>query len=116
MSLSVEQNAFLNDVAKLIEFVNAKGEMLITGGELFRTPEQEELYVKEGKSKTMNSYHLKRLAIDINFIIVINGLLVSDKVTLQKYGDYWESLSPVNKWGGNFSTIADTDHFERHVS
>ena len=114
MSLSVEQNAFLNDVAKLIEFVNAKGEMLITGGELFRTPEQEQIYVSEGKSKTMNSNHLRRLAIDLNFIK--NGQLISDKASLQVYGDYWESLNPINRAGMNFVSFPDNDHFERNVS
>ena len=114
MNLSDEQNAFLLDVAKLIEYIyNRDSGVLVTGGELFRTQEQQQIYLSEGKSKTSNSNHLRRLAIDLNFII--NGLLVSDKGTLQPYGDYWESLNPLNRWGGNFSNLADTDHFERNV-
>jgi hypothetical protein len=112
MSISNEQNLFLLDVAKLINFI-ANDNICITGGELYRTLEQEQIYVSQGKSKTMNSNHLRRLAVDLNFII--GGLLVSDKATLQKYGDFWESLNPINRWGGNFSTISDTDHFERNV-
>ena len=39
----------------------------MTGGELARTPEQQAIYFKTGRSKTMNSIHLKRCAIDLNF-------------------------------------------------
>ena len=58
-----------------------------------------------------NSLHCERLAVDLN--IFIDGKLVEDKATLQPIGDYWESLSPMNHWGGNFTTRPDTDHFER---
>jgi hypothetical protein len=115
MNLSGEQNAFLLDVAKLIEFIqNKDGGVLVTGGELYRTPEQEEIYVKTGKSKTMNSNHLRRLAIDLNFIF--NGKLVSDTESLRPYGEYWESLSPENRAGMFFKSFPDTDHFERNVA
>ena len=115
MNLSGEQNAFLLDVAKLIEFIhNRDGGVLVTGGELFRTQEQEELYVKSGKSKTLYSNHLRRLAVDLNFIF--NGILVNDTEALRPYGEFWESLSPENRWGGNFTTISDADHFERNVA
>ena len=100
MNLNAEQNAFLSDVAKLIEFIrNTDNGMLITGGELFRTSEQEQLYVNEGRSNTMNSNHLRRLAIDLNFIQ--GGQIIYAKDILQKYGDYWESLNPTNRWGGS---------------
>jgi hypothetical protein len=114
MNLNAEQNAFLSDVAKLIEFIlNTDNGMLITGGELFRTSEQEQLYVNEGRSNTMNSNHLRRLAIDLNFIQ--GGQIIYAKDILQKYGDYWKSLNPTNRWGGEFSTIYDPGHFERNV-
>jgi len=87
--------------------------MLITGGELYRTAEQQKIYVAEGKSKTTNSNHLRRLAIDLNFIQ--NGKIVNDKEILLIYGDFWENLNPLNRWGGEFSTIYDPGHFERNV-
>jgi hypothetical protein len=114
MNLNAEQNAFLLDVAKLIEFIrNTDDGMMVTGGELFRTAEQEQIYVDSGRSHTMNSNHLRRLAIDLNFIQ--NGQIVSDKSILQKYGDYWKSLNPLNRWGGEFTTIYDPGHYERNV-
>jgi hypothetical protein len=115
MNLNAEQNAFLGDVARLIEFVrNTDNGMLISGGELYRTAEQEQIYVDSGRSNTMNSNHLRRLAIDLNFIQ--NGQIVSDKATLQKYGDYWVSLNPYNRAGMNFKSLPDYGHFERNVS
>lgn len=112
MSLSDEQAAFLLDVCKLVPFATNLG-FKVTGGELQRTQVQQEIYVKTGKSKTMNSNHLKKLAIDLNFIK--NGQLIYDKEELAPIGAYWESLNSKNRWGGNFKTFVDMPHFERHV-
>jgi predicted chitinase len=89
---------------------------LVTGGELFRTEEQQAIYVQNGLSQTMNSRHLKRLAVDLHFFIEqANGTLtlVEDVDTLQPLGDFWEDLDPANRWGGNWKTFKDTPHFER---
>lgn len=110
MSLQPEQTAFLKDVVKLLTFAEAAG-FEATGGELYRTQAQQDLYVKEGKSKTSNSYHLKRLAIDLFFFR--DGALIQDKQVLQAIGDYWESLNPFNKWGGNWTGFLDCPHFQR---
>src|SRR3990167_10238318 len=107
MSLRKEQSLFIDDVVKLLNFAKQEG-FEITGGELFRTPEQQEIYFRTGRSRTMNSYHLKKLAIDLNFFR--NGELIQDKEGLQKLGNYWEELSSLNKWGGNFKTFVDTPH------
>jgi hypothetical protein len=107
MSLIEEQNVFLTDVAKLIQKAQELG-YVITGGELYRTIAQEELYVKQGLSETMHSNHLRRLAIDLNCFR--DGVLVVPS----DLGEFWEELNPLNRWGGNFSTLKDTDHFERN--
>jgi hypothetical protein len=112
MKLVYEQNAFLGDLAKLFTFCDIKGFML-SGGELWRTSEQQEIYVKQGKSKTLNSNHCRRLALDLNFFK--DNMMVVDKIDLQPIGDYWEGLSPENRWGGNFKSILDCPHFERSL-
>ena len=84
-----------------------------TFGEAYRTAEQQEIYFRTGKTKTMNSYHLKRLAIDLNFFK--NGEYLTAKEDLQEIGDYWESLNNKNSWGGNWQGFIDTPHFERRV-
>jgi peptidoglycan L-alanyl-D-glutamate endopeptidase CwlK len=112
MSLVNEQWAFIKDLAKLVAKAEELGFML-TGGELARPREMQELYFKRGSSKTMNSNHLRRLAQDYN--IFFEGKLCYDKVKLKPLGDYWESLNEYNRWGGNFKSILDTPHFERNV-
>lgn len=108
MSLVDEQWDFLQDVARLIQKAADLGYQ-VTGGELYRTAAQEQLDVDQGLSRTLDSNHLRRLAIDLNFfkdgqLVVPNDL-----------GAYWEELDPLNRWGGNFHSIKDTDHFERNV-
>jgi hypothetical protein len=76
-------------------------------------PEQQAIYVKTGRSKTMKSIHLKRCAIDLNFFL--NGKIIWDKATIAPLGAYWESLNVKNRWGGNFSNLVDCPHFERNV-
>lgn len=110
MKLSDRQFAFLKDVSLLIEYSSNIG-IKLTGGELYRTKYQQEKYIKDGKSKTMKSKHLSRLAIDFNFFI--DGKLTYDKKKVQVLGDFWESLSPNNSWGGNWKSFVDTPHFQR---
>ena len=66
MSLMTEQAAFLLDVCKLVQYATQQG-FVVTAGEMYRTPEQQEVYVKTGRSQTMNSLHLTRRAVDFNF-------------------------------------------------
>lgn len=112
MSLVADQWAFLQDVCKLIEKAKELG-FVVTGGELFRTVEQQQIHFKAGRSKTMNSVHMKRCAIDFNFFK--DGKLVWDKATIAPLGEYWESLNSKNRWGGNFRSLVDVPHFERNV-
>jgi len=110
MSLMQEQAAFLLDVCKLVQFATSQG-FTVTAGEMYRTPEQQQMYVKTGRSQTMNSLHLTRRAVDFNFFK--DGKLVYDKKVLAGLGAYWESLHPLNSWGGNGVKLVDTPHFSR---
>ena len=112
MSLVDEQAEFLKDAAKLINKCFELG-FVVTGGELFRTAEQQAIYLQKGLSKTSNSMHLKRCAIDLNFFK--DGKIIWDKATLAPLGAFWESLNPKNRWGGNFKSLVDCPHFERNV-
>lgn len=107
-----EQAEFLQDVALLIQKAREMG-FLVTGGELFRTVEQQQIHMKAGRSSTMNSLHLSRRAIDLNFFK--DGKLTYDKKLLAPLGAYWESLSPLNSWGGNGVKLVDTPHWSRGI-
>lgn len=112
MSLRNEQEEFAKDVIKLMSFIFSSGYTL-TMGEAMRTTEQQKIYVQTGRSKTMNSYHLKKCAIDLN--VFRDGVLLCSKEDMQPFGDYWTSLHPVNQWGGNWHSFKDIPHFERHI-
>lgn len=120
MSLSDKQWIFLQNIAKLIEYAKDNGYKL-TGGELYRTEDQQWLYyngyeINNGKlekgirkSETMNSKHLSRLAIDLN--IFKDGVLTYDYNDIEPLGLYWRSLHEDNDWGG-FWKWKDVPHFQ----
>src|SRR4051812_38566547 len=113
MGLRQEQEDFLQDIVlRLLPWLYDHG-FTVTGGELARTHEQQEIYFKTGRSKTLTgSNHLVRCALDLN--IFRDGQLVGYP-DLVPAGHYWESLNPKNRWGGFFKTLVDTPHFERNV-
>ena len=110
--LSTEQQIFTQNISQLILKANSL-EINLTFGEAFRTEYQQREYLRTGKSKTMNSNHLKRLAVDFNFFI--NGRLVWEHPLITELGEYWESINEKNRWGGNFKNFKDTPHFERNI-
>ncbi len=111
------QFEFLQDVVRLLNFAVSQG-WKVTFGEVARPIEMQEIYVQTGRSTTMFSMHLKRLAIDLNFFMPVNGnefKYVCTKEALQMFGDYWEKLHNKNKWGGNFNSFKDAPHFQRSM-
>jgi hypothetical protein len=131
MSLGKEQAAFLLDIGKLDVYATSLG-FKVTPGEMLRTKEQQALHVAAGRSKTMNSMHLKGLAADRNFFKVLPPMTTETYINgyvpnlayeiLRPLGEYWESLNPKNRWGGNFDKDwdrkdpwVDLPHFERQV-
>ncbi len=69
-----------------------------------------------GRSRTMKSQHLKRMAIDLNFYREQpDGSLdlVYSADALRPLGEFWESLDSANRWGGNWGSFKDIPHFER---
>ena len=116
MSRVAEQAAFLLDFCRLVLWGTEQG-FVFTPGELARTIEQQAIYFKSGRSKTMNSRHLVRMAGDLN--IFKDGKLCTAR-ELEPLGRHWEAMHPKNRWGGNFDKdwsrpdgFVDGPHFER---
>lgn len=117
MSTSKEQFIFLKNSLLLMDYAIKLG-FILTYGEVSRTIEQQTIYFKSGKSKTMDSNHLRKMAIDLNFIK--NGKLITDPEILLPIGKYWMSLHPKNRWGGDWNKNGsvkdenwhDCPHFE----
>lgn len=125
MSLSEERSEFSQDLCHLLQWCTIQGGFSSAYlDEVKRTPEQQKIYFDSGRSKTMDSQHLKGLAGDVVFFK--DGQCVNLMPTEQAWsiiapvGHYWESLAPDNRWGGNFDKDwsrkdpwVDTPHFER---
>lgn len=107
MTLNDKQHIFAMNLAKLLQHVESSG-VTCSIGEVFRTKEQAEIYVKEGKG-ILESQHCKKLAVDIQ--LFSNGQFLQKKEDYQTLGEYWESLHPDNRWGGRFPRV-DSVHFE----
>lgn len=108
MNLGQQQELFSEHVSALLWEALRRG-YRVRIGEAQRTAEQQSIYIKTGRSKTMDSRHLKKCAIDLHF--TKDGVLCYPK----ELGDFWESLDPLNQWGGNWRSFKDAPHFERHV-
>ncbi len=111
MPLSQEQQEFARQAALLITHIFSTG-YKVTFGECLRTPEQAELYAKQGKG-IKDSLHCQKLAIDLN-LFDLKGNYLTKTEDYKFVGEYWESLDPKNRWGGRF-TRADGNHVERNV-
>lgn len=128
MKLSDKQKIFTCNIGLLIGYAYANG-FKLTFGEVYRTLEQQKIYFNTGRSKTMNSRHLDRLAVDFNIFKKLpetDAMLFSadssyliDLETVRPLGKYWESLHPDNVWGGDWNrngimdeTFRDPYHFE----
>lgn len=100
--MSMKQSNFMGNVAKLILFIYSRG-YTCSGGELLRTPEMAAIYAKRGTG-IKNSQHIKKLAIDLN--LFKDGVYLTDTSHHRQFGEYWMTLNPENRWGGDW----DMDH------
>lgn len=116
MKLSERRWRFNQDIVLLQAYIMTKRpEVMACLNEVKRFEDKQKEYVEAGVSWTMDSKHLICMAADFDFYI--NGEWIgslskmSSKKLLQDIGDFWESLTPGNKWGGNWENV-DVPHFE----
>jgi len=133
MKLSTQQQIFTHNAALLICYAYDTHNIRLTLGEAHRTQSQILLNyfgyevvrggflgitLKKSRklSKTLISLHADRLAIDFNFFV--DGRLTYEFDKIKPLGDYWQSLHPANRWGGDFNMdgvangFVDTPHFQ----
>lgn len=92
MSLREQQSIFARKVGLLILYAYEQGYEITLG----------DAYAKTGHKK--NSFHYKRLAIDLNLFLNGNYLRTTEDHRL--LGEFWESLGCT--WGGRFD---DGNHY-----
>lgn len=119
MTLGENQEVFAKHVAQLLAKAWELG-YSVRLGEVQRPIEMQELYVRTGRSRTLNSMHIKKCAIDL--VLLIAGKVATHE-QIKPLGDWWESLDTANRWGGSWrgavdsgkSNFVDAPHFERAV-
>ena len=107
MSTSSQQALFLQNFAKLILWVFDQG-WTVTAGELLRTPEMQEIYLKKGLTKVAHSKHQDKMAGDLN--LFIDGVYQSGREAYKPLAIYWKTLNPGNNAGYDWGW--DANHFE----
>lgn len=107
MTLGQKQRLFTKLVAQLIQYAYAQGYEL-TLGDAYRDPRVHgDVGVKKSYSSA-NSVHKQRLAIDLN--LFKGGVYQTSTEAHKPLGEYWKSLHPLCRWGGDFST-PDGNHY-----
>jgi hypothetical protein len=113
MKKSERQQLFALNFSKLIQYVFEQGWSVVIG-EVQRPLEMQEIYFKNGKSKTMDSQHLDKMAGDL--FLFIDGEIRWDAESYKPLADYWESLHPDNvagyRWINKQGKRWDPYHFE----
>lgn len=107
MSSLVElQQLHVELTAKLINYAISRGYAL-TWGQTLRTEAEATANVATGAG-ILHSLHIIKLAVD--FSLFKDGLFLIGVEDYRPLGEYWKSLSPLARWGGDFHS-PDADHF-----
>lgn len=107
LTLGQKQRLFTKLVAQLIQYAYAQGYEL-TLGDAYRDPRVHgDVGVKKSYSSA-NSVHKQRLAIDLN--LFKDGQYLTTTEAHKPLGQFWKSLHPDCRWGGDFST-PDGNHY-----
>lgn len=107
MTLGEQQRLFVKLVGQLIGYAYENGYEL-TFGDAYRTPAQAAANAQSG-SGISSSLHTQRLAIDLNAFK--GGVYQADTEQYAELGAYWKSLHPLCRWGGDFNSRPDGNHF-----
>ena len=107
MTLREKQSLFVRLVAKLIDFAYSNG-MELTFEECWRTPEQAKANAASGRGIS-NSLHTQRLAVDLN--LFVGGVFIDSSEGHRRLGEYWKTLHPLCRWGGDFKPRPDGNHY-----
>ena len=111
-TLGQKQRRFTRLLGQLINWAYANGYELATE-EGYRTPEQASWNAAKG-SGIRSSLHELKLAHD--FSLFIKGVYQPHSEAYRPLGEYWKSLAPDCRWGGDFldsegKPKPDGDHF-----
>ena len=118
MTLGALQRKFAREVPRLIDKAHELG-YGVTLGDAYRDPRVHgEMGQKVGYGRA-NSCHKVRLAIDLNLFLDPDGdgpeplAYQTSTEAHRALGEWWEALSPENRWGGRWG---DGNHYSKAYS
>lgn len=111
MTLGEKQRLFMQLLGQFLIWIHGSG-YAVTGGELERSQAQADANAASGVGIS-NSLHLKRLAIDLNLFLRVEGQWEYQQLSeaYQPLGEKWKSMHELCRWGGDFQTRPDGNHF-----
>lgn len=108
MTLGEKQRLFMSLLGQFLVWIFQQPGYAVTGGELLRLQAQALANAASGAGIS-NSLHLLKLAIDLQ--LFLNGIYQTDSAAYKPLGDKWKSLHPLCRWGGDFVSRPDGNHF-----
>lgn len=108
MTLGEKQRLFMKLLGQFLVWIYAQPGLEVTGGELLRMQAQALANAVSGAG-IPNSLHLLKLAIDLQ--LFVNGAYQKDTEAYKALGTYWKTLHPLARWGGDFTSRPDGNHF-----
>lgn len=102
------QRIFCRCLVKLMSWALEQPGYELRLGEAARSKEEAERLAKTGAG-IANSVHRERLAIDL--MLDIHGIYQKETEGYRPMGEYWKTLHPLARWGGDFHSRPDGDHF-----
>lgn len=108
MTLSEQQRLFMKLLGDFLVWIYQQPGLEVVGGQLQRTQEEANRNAASGAGIS-NSLHIKCLAIDL--MLFVEGTYRTDTESYRLLGEKWKSMHPLARWGGDFATRPDGDHF-----
>lgn len=108
MSLSEKQHLFMRLLGEFLVWIYTQPGLAVAGGQLQRTQAEASANAASGKG-IEHSLHIKCLAIDL--MLFVDGVYKTDTASYRALGDKWKSMHELCRWGGDFVSRPDGDHF-----
>ena len=108
MTLSEAQRLFSRLLGQFLVAIYQQPGLSVTMGECYRTTQRAAENAAAGTGIS-NSLHCKRLAVDLNLFVGDIYQMESEEYAV--LGAIWKGLNPLCRWGGDFKSRPDGNHF-----
>jgi hypothetical protein len=107
-ALQEKQCLFARLLGKFLVWIYEQPGLAVVGGEWQRSKAQAEANAASGAGIS-KSLHLKCLAVDL--ALFIDRVYQTESHAYAALGEKWKSLHPLCRWGGDFKSRPDGNHF-----